>query len=164
MCSLSWEMRKMKLSKFLGEVRWHGKCCQRGRNNIKSSLDCVCTQMCSNCSRNDGIFLPGSLLCPGKRVVCRQNGGSHERHWTQYQGDVLTDFHAKAATTACWKMVGGGGACVDQVHSVLSTVGQGYGRPKTVAQPTAPWPTSPIPPTLHSFTRPWCLEDDSNCK
>ena len=142
-----------------------GECCQRGRNNVKSSLACVCTPMCSNCSRNDGIFLPGSLLCPGiKCCLLSSKWRLTRKGLNPVSGRCSNRLSRQGSNNSLWKDGGGGGAHVDQVHSVLSTAGRGYGRRETVAQPVAPWPTSPLPHILHSFTRPWCLQDDSNCK
>jgi len=139
---------------------------------VKSSLACVCTPMCSNCSRNDGMFLPGSLLCPGiKGCLSSSKWRLTRKGPNPVSGRCSNRLSCQDSSNSLLKGGGGGGAHVDQVHSVLSTAGRGYGRRETAARRPVgyslanlpPPPPPPPTPTLPSFTHPWCLEDDSNC-
>lgn len=145
-------------TKFLGEVRRHGKRCQRGRNNVKSSLACVCTPMCSNCSRNDGIFLPGSLLCPGIKGCLSSSKWRLTRKGPNPVSRRCSNRLSRqgGSSNSLLKDGGGGGAHVDRSPFCPFNIRSGLWQTgdETVAQPVAPWPTSPLPPTLHFSTRP----------
>ena len=120
---------------------------------MKSSSACVCTPMCSSdCSRNDGMFLPGSLLCPGIK------GGLSSSQWrltrkgpNPVSGRCSNRLSCQGSNNSLLKGGGGGGAHVDQVHSVLSTAGRSGLWQTGDGGPAAGWllpgqpPPSPTP-------------------